>query len=233
MKELSKSEIYQSVRAFLDELGENDAEFILSDKDSSELNTIIEEVTPLAVRNVHIGAPYWMLDGESLVDSNSGGGGGSLEQTPSDPLAPIKGTLTVDTTTLKGSVTLPNDFMRLVKVQLSSWGAPVTNVITEDSPEYRMQANQYMRGTHYKPVCALVLLANSLQGLELFSAKETTDTLKSLIILREPEWANDAIKVCPKLVDSVIAQITGQTLLALGENQRAETFLTLSNNYLQ
>lgn len=209
MEKLTKSEIYEKVRAFLDELGDNDAGFMLSDKDSSELNTIIDKVTPLSVRNIHISAPYRMLDGDMYE--------------PSDFSVENK----------KATMTLPENFLRLVQVKLSSWSAPVVNVVTEDMPEYRMQANEYMRGTHYKPVCALVLLANGLQGLEVFSAKDDTDTLTSLIILKEPEWEDDSIAICPRLRNSIIAQITGQTLLALGEEQRAQTFLTLSANYSQ
>ncbi len=214
MEKLTKSEIYEKVRAFLDELGDNDAGFMLSDKDSSELNTIIDKVTPLSVRNIHISAPYRMLDGDMYV--------------PSDFSVENK----------KATMTLPENFLRLVQVKLSSWNAPVVDVVTEDMPEYRMQANEYMRGTHYKPVCALVLLANGLQGLELFSAKDDEDNLSSLIILKEPEWASagangDYIEVAPRLKDSVIAQITGQVLLALGEEQRAQTFLSLSTNYSQ
>ena len=209
MEKLTKSEIYEKVRAFLDELGDNDAGFMLSDKDSSELNTIIDKVTPLSVRNIHISAPYRMLDGDMYV--------------PSDFSVENK----------KATMALPEGFLRLVQVKLSSWSAPVVNVVTEDMPEYRMQANEYMRGTHYKPVCALVLLADGLQGLELFSAKDDEDHLSSLIILKEPEWEGDYIYICPRLRNSIIAQITGQTLLALGEEQRAQTFLSLSNNYSQ
>lgn len=209
MEKLTKSEIYEKVRAFLDELGDNDAGFMLSDKDSSELNTIIDKVTPLSVRNIHISAPYRMLDGDMYV--------------PSDFSVENK----------KATMTLPENFLRLVQVKLSSWNAPVVNVVTEDMPEYRMQANEYMRGTHYKPVCALVLLADGLQGLELFSAKDDEDYLSSLIILKEPEWEDDSIVICPRLRNSIIAQITGQTLLALGEEQRAQTFLSLSANYSQ
>ena len=213
MEKLTKSEIYEKVRAFLDELGDNDAGFMLSDKDSSELNTIIDKVTPLSVRNIHISAPYRMLDGETY--------------TPNDFSVENK----------KATMTLPEGFLRLVQVKLSSWNAPVVNIVTEDMPEYRMQANEYMRGTHYKPVCAFVLLANGLQGLELFSAKDDEDTLSSLIILKEPEWVEEgesvSISICPRLRNSIIAQITGQTLLALGEEQRAQTFLSLSNNYSQ
>ena len=209
MEKLTKSEIYEKVRAFLDELGDNDAGFMLSDKDSSELNTIIDKVTPLSVRNIHISAPYRMLDGDMYE--------------PSDFSVENK----------KATMTLPENFLRLVQVKLSSWSAPVVNVVTEDMPEYRMQANEYMRGTYYKPVCALVLLAEGLQGLEVFSAKDDTDTLTSLIILKEPEWEDDSIAICPRLRNSIIAQITGQTLLALGEEQRAQTFLSLSANYSQ
>ena len=209
MEKLTKSEIYEKVRAFLDELGDNDAGFMLSDKDSSELNTIIDKVTPLSVRNIHISAPYRMLDGDKYE--------------PSDFSVENK----------KATMSLPENFLRLVQVKLSSWNAPVVSVITEDMPEYRMQANEYMRGTYYKPVCALVLLAEGLQGLEVFSAKDDTDTLTSLIILKEPEWEDDSIAICPRLRNSIIAQITGQTLLALGEEQRAQTFLSLSANYSQ
>lgn len=216
MKELSKSEIYTSVRAFLDELGENDAEFILSDKDSSELNTIIDKVTPLSVRNVHIGAPYRMLEGEDVTsDSN----------------------LVVDGMDV-GHILLDDDFLRLVKVRIGAWKVPVTEVITEDSPEYRMQQNPYTRGTTRKPVCALVYTADDegvLQPwLELYVCPDSGDNPTSVVILREPKWEEEnKIKVCPKLENSILMQITGQVLLALGEEQRAQTFLSLSTNYSQ
>lgn len=210
MKVLSKNDIYAKVRALLDETAENDAAFILTDKDSTELNAIIDEVALLSVRNVHLGAPYWMLEGEPNYATDFKVGDN-----------------------LVATLTLPDDFMRLVKVKLPSWSAPVTKVITEDSPEYRMQANKYMRGTVAKPVCALVLLAGGTQGLELYSAKETDDNV-SLIILREPAWfADGLVNICPRLENAIIAQITGQTLLALGENERAQTYFTLSTNYSQ
>lgn len=210
MKVLSKKDIYAKVRALLDETAENDAAFILTDKDSTELNAIIDEVALLSVRNVHLGAPYWMLEGEPNYATDFKVGDN-----------------------LVATLTLPDDFMRLVKVKLPSWSAPVTKVITEDSPEYRMQANKYMRGTVAKPVCALVLLAEGTQGLELYSAKETDDEV-SLIILREPAWfADGRVNICPRLENAIIAQITGQTLLALGENERAQTYFTLSTNYSQ
>ena len=210
MKVLSKTEIYNKVRALLDETAENDADFILTDKDSTELNAIIDEVALLSVRNVHLGAPYWMLDGESYEAADFKVGDN-----------------------LVATLSLPKDFLRLVKAKLSSWSAPVTKVITEDSPEYRMQANKYMRGTAAKPVCALVLLANDTRGLELYSATETDDEV-SLIILKEPKWYDEGkINICPRLENAIIALITGQTLLALGENERAQTYLSLSTNYSQ
>lgn len=213
MKALTKTEIYNKVRALLDETAENDADFILTDKDSTELNAIIDEVALLSVRNVHLGAPYWMLDGETVSETD------------------LKDFKVGDD--LVATLSLPKEFLRLVKVKLPSWSAPVTKVITEDSPEYRMQANKYMRGTAAKPVCALVLLANDTRGLELYSATETDDEV-SLIILKEPVWSADGeINICPRLENAIIAQITGQTLLALGENERAQTYLSLSTNYSQ
>lgn len=229
MKKLRRSEICSKVLAFLDELGENDAAFILSDKDASELATIIGEVTPLSVRNVHLNAPNYLLDGEKCATWQNGSSDASSA-----------GHYFISDTR-KVTIGLPKDFLRLVSVKMSSWMAPITGAITEDMPEYRMQANEYMRGTATKPVCAYVRISDELPGLELYSAKAVNDSVSNLTILREPSWGRDeevnttedCIAICSRLVDSVIAQITGQTLLALGENQRAETFLTLSNNYLQ
>lgn len=229
MKKLRKSEIHLKVLAFLDELGENDADFILSDKDATELTTIIDEVTPLSVRNVHLNAPNYLLDGEKYTVGQNGS-------------SEVSSGLYAISDTLKVTIGLPKDFLRLVSVKMSSWMAPVTGAITEDMPEYRMQANEYMRGTASKPVCAYVRLGEDLSGLELYSAEDKDkDSVQYLYILYEPSWGRDgsvsttedSIEMCSRLEDSIIAQITGQTLLALGENQRAETFLTLSNNYLQ
>lgn len=223
MEKLYQSEIYAKVKAFIDEVGENDAEFMLSDSDTRNIETIINEVTPLSVRNVFISAPNGMLTGEPYTKDFS-----------------------IDSTTFIGEITLPEDFLRLVSAKLSSWGSPVTRVITEDMAEYRMQSNKYMRGTYNKPVCAVVSDvvtpesggSKQVHKLELYSAKATTDTLR-LVLLKEPTWELDDnkneqyVSICPRLKHSIIAQITGQLLLALSEDQRAQTFLTLSSNYSQ
>lgn len=215
MERLYKSEIHKLVKAFLDELGDNDAEFMLSDNETQNLEDIMDSVTPMAVRAVHDGAPNYMLDGNN----------------------PAVTDFSIDN--YVATATLPDNFMRLVRVKLSSWGAPVTQVITEDSPEYRMQANKYMRGSYNKPVCALVRSSSGKQVLELYSAKLSSDDLQQLLILTEPQWGTDAVKgddyieICPRLKSSIIAQITGQLLLAISEDQRAQTFLSLSSNYSQ
>lgn len=214
MEKLYQSEIYAKVKALIDEVGENDAEFMLADSDTRNLETIINQVTLLSVRNVHLSAPHGTLSGELKGDGFSIG------------------------TNLVGQVALPDTFLRLVSAKLSSWGAPVTRTITEDTAEYRMQSNEYMRGTCNKPICARVRTADGGQKLELYSAKSASDTLM-LILLEEPTWKLDSsnneqyVLICPRLKNSIIAQITGQLLLALNEDQRAQTFLSLSSNYSQ
>lgn len=216
MEKLYQSEIYAKVKAFIDEVGENDSEFMLSDKDTQNLETIINEVALPSVRNVHLNAPNGTLIGEPQ----------EIED------------FSIDSTSLVGTITLPEKFLRLVSAKLNTWDSPVTRAITEDMAEYRMQSNKYMRGTYNKPVCAVVRTSEGALKLELYSAKSASDTL-ALILLTEPAWAPDEdngeqyVLICPRLKNAIIAQITGQLLLALNEDQRAQTFLSLSSNYSQ
>lgn len=214
MEKLYKSRMYEAVRALLDELGANDAEFMLNDTDSSELNTIIDNVAITAVRNVHLNAPGWKIEGTQAEQDD----------------------FSVATTCDRATVTLPDGYLRLVRARLSSWIVSATEATSEDTSTYQMQSNAYMRGTPRRPVCAVIRRKGDLL-LEMFSPEAITDTLEEFEILLEPEWVSDEseeyIEICRRLEDSVIYQITGLTLIALGEDQRAQTFLSLSANYSQ
>ena len=50
-----------------------------------------------------------------------------------------------------GSIVVPDDFLKLAKLKLRSWTAPLTELMEEGSNEAKMQASRWTRGTPQKP----------------------------------------------------------------------------------
>ncbi|GHT42199.1 hypothetical protein AGMMS49965_13250 [Bacteroidia bacterium] len=103
------------------------------------------------------------------------------------PISSMEPTLTPDYTGAKtGTIKIPffNPFYKLKFLQLSDWERPVTEAITMDSPEYKLQFNEWTRGGISRPVVAI---ERSLSGtdfsttikLHYFSTNEWTHELKT------------------------------------------------------
>lgn len=57
---------------------------------------------------------------------------------------------------LIATVTLPDNFFRFVRVKLSGWERPVSELISIDSPKYRLQFNQFRTWNYTNPGVALI-----------------------------------------------------------------------------
>lgn len=54
-----------------------------------------------------------------------------------------------------GFITLPENYLKLVRFRMHSWKRPVTEPIYPSSPEYVLQSNKYLRGTPDRPIAAI------------------------------------------------------------------------------
>lgn len=214
MKSISISKFIKLIRTQLDELGQNDADFMLSDKDSLELDNIIEECALVSIRTVHSRANHKYIDGI--------------------PFNPEVITGENPTIPLMASVEVPEDFLRLVSLKMNNWAYPINNYINEASTEYHMQSNPYMCGTPDRPVCALVQSDNGFY-FQVFTMKNKNDKVDKFIYVPIPKWEEESdskhILICEKLINAIIMHTTGQVLLAFNEPQRADVFFKLADGY--
>lgn len=128
-------------------------------------------------------------------------------------------------------LTMPQGFLRLVSLKLSTWDRPINTLVNEDSVEYRKQMNRRLKGTNRKPVGALARRHNGIV-IELFSGTNTMPTLDFFyyvpkqdtdnVLLQGKVWVADALKY------PCLNQITAEVLHMLNDPQRAMLYESLA-----
>lgn len=200
MKTLSIDEIVREVRIKIDEMIANDSELMNQESDSVNLVSVIKSCISEGYRMVSMLADVSMLEGK---DGSSA-------------------SLSIDTN-LVGHITLPNDFLRLVNIRLSSWISARSSTIAEDSPAYRMQSNKWGCGNPSLPVVALVHRSSGRQ-LELYKASSDKDTLTAFTYV--PFINSDAasVSISDQLADAFIYFVAGLTMTTFKEDVSNDFF---------
>lgn len=73
---------------------------------------------------------------------------------------------------LTGYVVLPTDFLRLYSFKMTEWLRPVTDVISQDHPDFVLQGSSATMGKIAKPVCVIRYeLSKTKFVLDYFSVK--------------------------------------------------------------
>lgn len=199
MKTFTTQDIIGLVRTKYDEIGLNESGLV-GGTDDSDIDTVIRSCIGAAYRFVATGADLSMLEGKSFTGA----------------------VLTIDSN-LVGHTTLPDDFLRGITFRLSSWQSSASDIITEDSPEYRMQSDPWACGTYQHPVVALVHTASG-RKLEFYKAKSASDTLKSFIYM--PTWNESSYTVdVPDLTaEAFIYYVAGLTATTFREDVANDFF---------
>lgn len=198
MKTLSIDEIVSMVRTKYDEISTNESEMI-GNTDDSNFETVVRSCIPDAYRFVVNSADLSMLEGKSLQTNP-----------------------TIDDN-LIAHIELPDDFLRCVTVRLSSWHSSANEIITEDTPEYRMQVDPYACGTYQYPVAALVHTSNG-RKIELYKAKTKQDTILSFVYM--PMWKNGEtdVEIPDLLAESFIYYVAALTATTFREDVANDFF---------
>lgn len=122
---------------------------------------------------------------------------------------------------------LPQDFLRLVTLQMSDWDRPIQTLVNEDSAEYRKQRNRYLRGTNTKPIGALVH-QNGIAMAELYSCTSNVATMMFGQYIPEPyvlTYNGDKYtSICEPLKYPCLNQITAHVLRSIGRVQEAAQY---------
>lgn len=257
MLSLYFNDIKQYVKARLDELSNNEDAMLVSDSQSVEdLDKEIEASVVPSVRKIHLDAPNVLLrDGRplekfpcycenaeivdndvlvveprTLIFSPDGGTQNVIVRTaPSWTVEVAEGERTrqLSLEYYKYFLVLPNDFMRLVTLQMSDWSRPIQTLVNEDSAEYRKQRNRFLRGTNTKPIGALVH-QNGIAMAELYSCTSNMATMMFGQYVPEPSvfsYNNESfVNVCEPLKFPCLNQITANVLRGIGRVQEAALY---------
>ena len=199
MKTLSIADIVQKVRAKYDEIALNESD-MMAEADDSDFDVIVKSCISDAYRFVVNSADLSMLEGKQLT-------GGSM---------------TIDSN-LVGHVALPDDFLRGLTFRLSSWQSSASDIITEDTPEYRMQSDPYACGTHQHPVAAIVHTSSGRE-LELYKAKSSNDTLKSFVYMPAWDSSSESVDIPDQVADAFIYYVAGLTATTFREDVANDFF---------
>lgn len=196
----SVQDIVDKVRVKYDEIGLNESEMLAVEEDNVNLDTVIKSCIAGAYRFVVFSADLSMLEGKQLTGAG----------------------LTIDSQ-LVGHVKLPDDFLRGVTARLSSWDSSFRDIISEDSPEYRMQADPYACGTYQEPVVALVHTTSGRE-LEFYKAKSASDTLRSLVYM--PVWDDEgeSVDIPDQVAEAFIYYVAGLTATTFREDVANDFF---------
>lgn len=142
---LTIGEAREFVRARLDELASQASDMLLDTIDDRNLDTTIDSLLEDAITYIHLAAPASLMEGPIITESSFAAG----------DLAVTDRVLDIDT----ALADTDDDILRLISFQCGDSAIKLTNAYYEDTPEARMQLNQYIQGQPDSP--ALVRLDDS------------------------------------------------------------------------
>ena len=206
MTTLTHNDIINSVLRLMDEHGGNAA--FMSGSAMDETKRVIEQVTENAIRKMHLQAPVAMLDAVIV---------------PAPQILEWKQVNGRHVPTLL----LPDGFFRLISCKMDSWKRPVSQLWWEDSAEYAKQKNRYLMNTWERPA-AFYVHRGINKCVELYSCPTIINPVVTFEYAPTPTWDNNHIDVADRLKDASLMQIATDTLVVLGEGERAQQMQALA-----
>lgn len=183
MQYKSVDSIVADVKVCFDEIGLNDAEFLMG-TDNTEMDTIITSKIGDALRFVGLHADVGYLE-PTVV---------STDVTARDGVVDYK---------------LPDDFLRMIYAQLSDWLFAATEPIFYTEKEYATLKNPITTGYPDNPKVAIT----ADKHLELYTTKRSDVKLSFGYIGEAKPNANNEWPIPDKLHRAVIYYIAGLTLI--------------------
>lgn len=208
MTRMKVSEITDKVRICIDEIAHNDAEFT-GDQDNSEMETVIREKIPEAVRYVMTYADAGLVEPDTVY----------TKEKNADAVK-VGGDLV-------GRIALPERFLRVCYARFASWPLYVSDVIRWDGGEYAMLGDPYVTCTWERPGIAVVPSPAGGRTLELYRAREAGEDFE-VGIVTEPDTGTgggDAEVSMPlRLVPALVYYLAGLTLMTYNERRADDMF---------
>lgn len=212
--------IVTKVRSAIDELMQNDSEFLRQSTDEANLTNVIVDKIGYALQYIMENAPIEKLDH-------------SVYETFSQAEMSQNFEITQD---LVGKVKLPDDILRIIEARLSSWSHfPIPEKDT--SQVYLMQGDTYARGSYDRPVNILTYNGTTKRMLEMYCARTAQDTL-NFVFIRKPDAGSydtqhmtTTVSVPASLEGALVYQVAGLSMVAFREEVAASLF-QIADNYM-
>lgn len=188
MAEKSVDTIVADVRVCLDEIGVNEAEFLL-DADSEDMNAVIKSKISDAIRYVYLNADLAFIT--PSVKSAKGA---------SDNKGVVR-------------ITLDEDFLRLCFARLADWEFTVTEAIAHTDKRYAALKNPITTGYPDNPKAAIV--ESNGKKLELYSSGTKGGDVEYMYgYIANPIVESDKYDIDDRVYRAVVYQTAGLTLQA-------------------
>lgn len=209
---LNLSEAVEFVRARIDELSYNNDDMINPADDDRNFDKTVEMLLPEAATAIIVTAPAELLEPEKAI-----------VYTPGSPLPSGIGSVSANDGVVTVKIPLSSGFLRLVSFKSSDSEIYVTNPIAFNSPEARMQANGYVRGTYDDPALVERRLPNETE-FKYYSQRGTTPVPFTIFKIDKPSYTDNTIFCPAQLEYSVLNWLTGMVLDAYGDQRSAEFY---------
>jgi hypothetical protein len=204
--------ITKDVRAVLDENRTDGALLLEEDSDTLTLDAAIKGRIVEGVRRVHQQAPLHLTEsghhfGDSIHQEKDG----------------------------FGWILLPDDFMRLLVLEMEGWRRAVYVAYTPASPQYQRQHSRFagIRGTAERPVCVLTMRPEG-KTLEVYPCSGPDSTIRQALYLPEPRIDQyGGIDVCNPCYESAVYSIASLTAAIYGESELSALLTELARTSLQ
>ena len=127
-----------------------------------------------------------------------------------------------------GRITLIDNVMRPVSLQIKGWKVPVTRFIDERHPLYELQFNRYTRGGTTKPVATFTLdgLGNKIIDYFSLPSSSTTHHIMSLQCILTPDDNATTYDLNPQLIDTLCRQCASAVYDIMGNRAMADVMLS-------
>jgi hypothetical protein len=203
------NDLVGEVRVALDE-NRTESSYLSDNTDNMELNEIISSKLLEAVRSVQENCPVWMLEGEVMTTTISSNTDGS------------------------GTLSLPDDFLRLVALQLTEWDAPVFVVEQTGTQKALMQENKYTRGNPKRPVLVFGNLESGLRKLKYYSVK-TSALVELALYVKIPSVitvnSQNYLKFPQILRQPIVSYCAGLVEIVRGNADQSKVFFQLAESH--
>lgn len=131
------------------------------------------------------------------------------------------------------SITLPDNFLRLLSLQMSDWDYAVDHATPRGDTTYAIQhSNVYsLRGNPHRPVACITPDGKTLEAFGCSDANQTVTSF-NYVAIPEIDTSNNTINISDKLYPSVIYYCASLVCTSLGDFNKATAMERIAMQYV-